>query len=116
MNSRTLNGRHHVIRSFRTSRVAWLAFVGLVRPGRPLPTYLESVEIDTTLDKWGDDDFDLMIDEGRRQYDGQVSSRSRAGATSLSQREVIHAHGQLGSTYVSTRVMGTMLFLPTFEA
>lgn len=51
-----------------------LHVLGLVRPGRRAPTYLPPSEITADLSKWSDDDLDLMIDEGRRQYDAQVDS------------------------------------------
>src|ERR1039458_7341549 len=38
----------------------------------------------------------------------QVTSTSRTCSTSISQREVSHAHGQIGSNHISTEVLTVM--------
>lgn len=48
--------------------------IGLVRPGRPIPTYLDPEQVTADLSKWSEDELGLLIDEGRRQYDAQTDS------------------------------------------
>lgn len=47
--------------------------LGLIMPGHPVPTYEEPVEAEAALKGWSPADHKLMIEEGRRQYDQQVS-------------------------------------------
>lgn len=57
----------------RSLRIYAAYVISLVRPGVGLPTYEKPEEPEAPLDGWGTDDFTLMIEEGRRQLDGQFN-------------------------------------------
>lgn len=46
--------------------------LGLIRPGHPIPVFDEKDHPEGDLAGWGDHDFKLLIEEGRRQIDSQT--------------------------------------------
>jgi hypothetical protein len=53
--------------------------VSLVLPGVELPLYKSHQIKPASLDDWPEEDLDLMIDEGRRQADRQMTDFDRIG-------------------------------------
>jgi|SRR5581483_1853128 len=69
-----LRRRHGAWRRFTFGQWVYLAHVaGLILPGEELPQHRAHVVDAQPLDGWGDEDVTAMIDEGRRQFDRQLS-------------------------------------------
>ena len=58
-------------------RVYFVHITGLVRPGARLPNFEVHPGTRGSLEGWEDDDLQLLIDEGRRQFDRQLGDLDR---------------------------------------
>lgn len=63
-----------VVRLFaRGQRIYALHVLGLLMPGQEVPVYMAHQVKPQPLDKWESGDMQLIVDEGRRQLDRQLS-------------------------------------------
>ncbi|WP_406377126.1 hypothetical protein [Streptomyces sp. NBC_00197] len=69
---------------FAEARLYLIYCAALLHPGRPVPTFSQGAPITIDLDIHSDEDFAVIIEEGRRQIDRQMADleriRNRAGA------------------------------------
>ncbi|WP_326806065.1 hypothetical protein OIE49_36660 [Streptomyces sp. NBC_01788] len=69
---------------FAEARLYLIYCMALLHPGRALPTFAEFPDRTCDLDQHSDDELALLIEEGRRQLDRQITDldriRNRAGA------------------------------------
>lgn len=69
---------------FAEARLYLIYCAALLHPGRTVPTFTQTAPVSIDLDTHTDDEFALLIEEGRRQLDRQMADleriRNRAGA------------------------------------
>jgi hypothetical protein len=58
-------------------RVYFVHIMGLVRPGERLPSFEVHPRTRGSLEGWEDGDLQLLVDEGRRQFDRQLGDLDR---------------------------------------